>query len=656
MSRKKKHREPVPSGQAPKEPARDERRLAGFLVVSTLAVFALVAVAAFLPRAQLWGINHLSFYPFPVRAIALALIAATFLPAVARPLYAGMQELSRAIKHGGPRVDMVLTAAAVGSVVLFTVFQTSTNLLGDGQLIAQSYEAAWEGNDTVIMRSTRAIVTEERIAPGATLMFYGAAKAADAAFERGPVWSIRLFVSMLGAFFIYVILILLRKGPFSPEVRLWLLVLAVFSTTNQLFFGYIENYAPLVFTGLLYVLAGFFVIHGQKRLWLAIVLFIISFYTHIQAVLFGPSLVYLILWHSMRGRRTSIERYAGPALTLFTIAIAAAAGFVGFGDFYLPLRGDEQSYGLFSPIHLADVLNEALMLMPILPLFAAMAWLNRSLKKDHRATQGPSGAQGWFAMTAEWHFVFLILVPCFVYLFLFKPEIGMARDWDLFTMTSLGLVPLALLIVNRFFRTTKMTDAAAAFTVPAIAICAVLTVAWVGINASPARSTARFERILEYDQTHASYAYENLSIFYYDNRMIDKATEMMEIACDISHNPRQYVRLAMYYNEQGRGEETLELMRETVSRHPEYHKSRFYLVSLLEHDKNYEELLDVARDGTKYIPEEAIYWFYYGEVSIAQGRIEEGLAALQKCLSLDPPPKAHDRCVEQIELHSKSHP
>ena len=653
MSRKKKHREPVPSEPAPNEPARGEGRLAGLLVVSVLAVFALVAVAAFLPRAQLWGINHLAFYPFPVRVIALALIAAAFLPAVSRRLYAGMREVSRTIRHGGPRVDMALTAAAVGSVVLFTVFQTSTNLLGDGQLIAQSYEAAWEGNDTVIMRSTRAIVMEERIAPGATLMFYGAARAVDAAFERGPVWGIRLFVSMLGAFFFYAILILLRKGPFSPEIRLWLFVLAVFSTTNQLFFGYIENYAPLVFTGLLYVLAGFFVIHGQKRLWLAIVLFVVSFYTHIQAVLFGPSLVYLILWHSMPGRRASVERYAGPALTLLTITLAMVAGFTGFGDFYLPLRGDEQSYGLFSSLHLADLFNEVLMLMPILPLFAVMAWLNRSLKKDRPAA---SGAQGWFAMTAEWHFVFLILVPCFVYLFLFKPEIGMARDWDLFTMTSLGLVPLALLVLNRFFRTTKMTDAAAAFTVPAITICAVLTVAWVGINASPARSTARFERILEYDQTHASYAYENLSIFYYDNRMMDKAVEMMEIACDISHNPRQYVRLAMYYNDQGRTDETLELMRETVSRHPEYHKSRFYLVSLLEHDKNYEELLEVARDGTKYIPEEAIYWFYYGEVSIAQGRIEEGLAALRKCLSMNPPPKARDRCVEQIGIHSSPKP
>ena len=72
------------------------------------------------------------------------------------------------------------------------------------------------------------------------------------------------------------------------------------------------------------------------------------------------------------------------------------------------------------------------------------------------------------------------------------------------------------------------------------------------------------EKILEYDKTHASYAYENLAIFYHVNNNLEKAAEMIEIACDISHNPRQYVRLAMYYDEMERYDEALKFAKERV--------------------------------------------------------------------------------------------
>jgi hypothetical protein len=575
-----------------------------------------------------------------------------FVPAIARRLYVALLGVSNVLKHGGPRVDVVLTVIAVASVVVFTGLRTSTNLLGDGQLIAQSYDAAWEGNDRVIMRSVEAIVLEEQIAPGATLMYYGAAKVITRFFDKGPVWGIRLFNCLLGALFVYIVLGFLRHGPFSPEIRLWLLVLALFSTFIQLFFGYVENYTPLVFTGFLYVLAGFLLLHDRSRIWIVILLFLITFYTHIQAVLFAPSLVYLIVWRVAKSRRKVVERHGAVVLIVLTVLVAIAAVFTPFGQYYLPLKADEQSYGLFSPVHLVDVLNEILMLMPIVPVFLVMAWINRRIARSDGTGEKGSSATGWFAMRSEWQFVLVMLVPCLVYLFLFKPEIGMARDWDLFTMTSLALVPLTLLIINRFFRLTRLQAAAGSFSSPAIVIYLVLGVAWIGINASPARSTARFARILEYDRTHASYAYENLSIFYYDNGNLEKAVEMIEIACDISRNPRQYVRLAMYYSEQNRIGEATDLMRQTLARHPDFGKARFYLISLLEKQNLIDELYDVAVEGTKYHPDDAIYWFYVGEVSLHKGRIEEGIAAHRKCLTLNPPDKARERCLEQIRKYT----
>jgi hypothetical protein len=642
------------------EPAPDERspvdaKLVRPLTLSVVLVFLLVAVAAFVPGLRLWGVNHLNYYSVPVRVVALALLALTFVPAVNRRLYRAMLTVSRTIKTGGTRVDLALTVIAVASVVMFWSLRASTNLLGDGQLLAQSYEAGWDGHERVIMRGAGAIVTEERIAPGTILAYYTAARVITSVFDKGPVWAIKLFVCWLGAFFVYFFLGAMRKGPFSPEIRLWLILLTLFSTVMQLFFGYIENYALLVFLGVWYVLTGFAVVHGRLRLWVPIVLFVTAFYCHIQAVLFAPSLVYLIAWQSMKSRRKLVERRAGPALVAGSIVVAIAAGFTGIGDYYLPLRGGKWFYGMFSPSHFVDILNEVLMLMPVVPLFAVMAWVNRTLARRAEAGQEKAGrgeATGWFAMAAEWHFSTLVLVPCFLYLFLFKPEIGMARDWDLFTITLVGMVPLALLIINRFFRTTKIQSGAASFTVPAAAICLSMSVFWIGVNASPTRSAARFERILVYDKTHAAYAYENLAIFYHDRGMLDKATEIIKTACELSNNPRQWIRLGMYYEDQDRKEEAIELMRRTVEEHSDHHKARMYLIALLEPNPNKEELWTVAREGLEHHPKEPIYWFYYGQESINKGKIEEGIAAFRKCLSLNPPEGAREHCIEQIQKHS----
>lgn len=631
-----------------------------------LAVFVLIAVASFLPHVQLWGVNHLAFYSLPVRLVALGVMGLAFVPFVARRLYTALLALSRAIKDGGQRTETAIVMIAFLSIILFVGLRSSTNLLGDGQLIAQSFEAAWEGNDKVVMRTVHSIVTEETIAPGATLYYYGAAKIASGVFKQSPVYGIRYFNCLLGVVFLFVFLRLLRRGPFSPELRLWLLVLVLFSSSMELFFGYVENYTPLLFIAFLYVASSLSVLHERGHLWLVIVLFLVSFYTHIQSFLFAPSLIYLILWRVIPKRRAFVEKYVAPAFVFLTVVGAyAVSTHSGFERFYLPLFANEDSYGLLSPTHLLDVFNELLMLMPVLPVFLVMAWISRyerhktgktpaALKPSERQNStGPQpGERAWFTLNCEWQYVLLILIPCVVYLFLFKPEIGMARDWDLFAMTNLAMIPLALLIINRFFRGAKIQSEAAVFTTPAVVITIVLAAAWIGINASPARTTERFERILEYDRTHASYAYENLAIFYYDSGNLEKATEMMTIATDISHNPRQYVRLGMYWDEQERDEEAIELMRDVLRRDPAFSKARFLLVTLLEKNKRFPELLDVAREGTEQHPKEAIYWFYLGEMSIGLGNVEEGVAAFRRCIALNPPPMALARAQEQIEKHA----
>lgn len=640
------------AGNSHSEKPTSPRSYALWIIIAvTFAVYAAVVVASFLPNARLWGINHLAFYSPAIRITALVIIGVSFFPFVARRIYKALLGLSRTIKHGGQGVESALTFLAIFSVALFMILRSSTDLLGDGQLVATNFQLARDGDEQIVTRSIEAIIAEDHIAPGTTILYYGAEKFVGGVLNRAPVFGIRLFNCVLGAAFLYIFFGLLRKSSFSKEIRLWLLILTLFASSMQLFFGYVENYTPLVFLLFLYVVSSMPILHGRGRLWIPIVLFALSVFMHVQAVLFAPSLVFLIL-HRFGGRlQTATEKYAAPVLMLLMIVGTALIGvFTGARTHFLPLVGNEETYGVFSTAHLWDVLNEIVLLMPILPALLVMVWVSR--KHPHKNSSGQ--AVEWFSLASEWRFIFLILACCLVYLVLFKSEIGMGRDWDLFSMASVGLIPLAVLALNRFHRSIKDQIGAAVVVVPAVLVTMVLGSAWVGINASSSRSVDRFESMLTYDRTHAPYAYENLAIFHYTNGDLPRTIENMKRATDVSKNPRQYVMLALYRYENGEVEGALQLLRDVLRGRPEYKNARLHLATILEKEKMLEELNDVADTGTKQHPHEAEFWFHLGETSLLLGNTDEGLAALRRCKALNPSPERLARINELIGRFSST--
>jgi cytochrome c-type biogenesis protein CcmH/NrfG len=634
-------------------------------------VFAAVSVAAFLPDARLWGINHLAYYSPAVRIIALVLVAVSFMPAVARRLYGAALGWSRTIKDGGPSVDVAIKFIAVFSIVLFLGLKSSTNLLGDGQLVATNFRLAWEGDEGVVTRSAGAILSSDHIAPGATVLYYGAEKFVTGVLKRAPVFGIRFFNCMLGAAFLLIFLGLLRRSQLPNEIRLCLLVLTLFSSAVQLFFGYVENYTPLVFFLFLYVVSCLPVLHGRGRAWIPVVFFVLAVFVHVQAVLFLPSLIFLVISRLGQGRDQSIQRYAAPALVVLTFLGAIAVGlFTGAEKHYLPLTAVGETYGIISGAHLLDVLNELLLLMPILPVVLVMLWtgrsqVNKGMPKPEKQparmgkklkTKTPHTPATWFSLDSERRFFGLVVAACSIYLVLFKSDIGMGRDWDLFTMMCVGLVPLAVTAFRRFLKQAGDQKKAAFVVVPALMITMVMTSAWVGVNASSSRSVERFESMLVYDRTHAAYAHENLSIFYYSEENFEQAIKNMEAATEISKDPRQYVLLALYHKENAGAKAALQALRAALKIRPEYGPARLHLAAFLYDEGVVEELSQVARDGTTYFPGESLYWFYLGETLIQMGNTEEGLTALSKCKTLGPPPGLMTRINELISRSSNSKP
>jgi predicted negative regulator of RcsB-dependent stress response len=382
-------------------------------------------------------------------------------------------------------------------------------------------------------------------------------------------------------------------------------------------------------------------------------------YAHVQAVLLAPSLLYLLIQRQLSRVARITNRAVFLTLAGGSVAIALGAGlFTPLARFYLPVFATESTYGVLSWTHLLDVGNELYLLLPSLGVLVVMAVLGRRnpqrpLPKASEQNVGRKSV-AWFTRREEWHLAALLLLPTLLYLLLFNPEIGMARDWDLFTIMSLGLYPLALLMVNRCHAYGGSARKIFRRTLPILVATALLTVTWVGTHASWTRSAARFERILEYDQTHASYAYENLAVLYEKKGQMDRAIKFAQAALRVSGSSRQSLRLSKYYQEAGRADLAILVMRTAVELEPQYHDGRVWLIVLLEQAARYTEILELARDGTRIHPTENVYWFYLGESSMALGDTATAVSAYQRAQELNPPPAARQRIEQQLQVSRPS--
>jgi hypothetical protein len=457
---------------------------------------------------------------------------------------------------------------------------------------------------------------------------------------------------LLGGVFVFLLLWVARSKVIDAEARVWLVILATFSCSLMLFFGYIENYTTPYLFAAVYVVTAFRALHRRWPLWLPIVPLVLATYSHVHSILLMPSYVYLLIWMRMRNRRGMLLHYWMPVFSVAAVVVIVACSSVeGMKKFFVPFGFKENA--LLAPRHFADVANELLMLLPIAPVVATMGWLGRRLERaggrdpmhEKAATKDPAS---WFSHPAEWQLVGTILVGCGLYVFFFRPEIGMARDWDLFTLATVGLVPLSLLALNRYVRVTGLTtDTTAFFAVPALALVVVTGVAWVGVNASVDRTIDRFQHILAYDKAHAAYAWENLAILEHDRGNLEASIRTIQIAIANGNNPRHSVRLAVYLEEAGRIDEAIAVCEKVLVRRPDFDKARYRLSVFLEKKNDWAKMLEVSREGVRYHPDESFYRFLYGESLIRAGRIEEGVEVFRACRNMNLPAVAKQR-VEQV--------
>ncbi|MBP9074535.1 MAG: hypothetical protein KBG20_19660 [Caldilineaceae bacterium] len=294
----------------------------------------------------------------------------------------------------------------------------------------------------------------------------------------------------------------------------------------QLFFGYVENYSFAAAGILLYLWLGLGVLRGERPLWLAATVLAVTNAVHPSTVIYAPSLLYLA-WRvgKAKGKRQSAKGKRGGSLAAVLLSVALPMLIVagttvllmesgghglsalltsdrpggGDGRWLVPLFATAtrwEHYTMFSWGHLRDMFNEQMLVGPgILPgllvlggglLFEKAKGKRQSAKGKRVAAERTRWADNHFQFSIFnfqfSNFLFLAAAFHLLLIWVWNPDYGGQRDWDLF---ALATIPSALLLAYALPRLLTERRHLFSAALPLLTIQTLHTAAWVYQNTLP---------------------------------------------------------------------------------------------------------------------------------------------------------------------------
>lgn len=409
----------------------------------------LLNFAAFvLPEQAAWGLWPVRYLPI---GVSLALALAALAVALVGEWLWQRAERGRAllvrVSFTSPGMRALVSLAAG---VLFFVFRIRHLRWGDAELLVKALADPYRL--TYVWQAPLDVYLHARAWQlGNTLFGW-----------PDPVPVYRILSTLAGMVFVWVLIGLAAQLGRDRTERALYVGLVLTLGTMQLFFGYIENY-PLMIVGVL-IYAYLAVLHLRGRIalvWPATAL-ALTHGLHPSTIILTPSLLYLA-YISMRGERNgqgshvvmldevrvatrTVLSIAAPYLLVLggVLALMSSGGhgldalmgvdFPGGGDrsWFVPLfeiTTEWQHYTMFSLGHLSDIVNQQLLVAPMIWLTIVLVIvLARSRVRD-------LGCEGVFLALLAGFYLLLTLV--------WNADYGGQKDWDLFSPAA---VPAALLL------------------------------------------------------------------------------------------------------------------------------------------------------------------------------------------------------------------
>ncbi len=517
------------------------------LLFYSLGVLILYAYAAFYPSHYNWGFHYFAFLPPGLTAGLLLGAMTMFIPQVRMAVLSASSRLVTAAKNIMPMHLLGLLLA--GWVGLMLAFPDQLHMLGDSGVILRF---------TPDRPSIENLNANFRNQP----LTYELLRLVQWVIGMGdvvkPIFLYRVVDLGSGAIYLILIFYFIRKLGISPLESMFIGTLFVFRVENLFFFGYVENYHFFYVTLTAFLLAGWLACEQRLPLWMPISLAALIPCFHYVGIVFLPAALLLVLPYWRTHRRLWIAGMAG-----FGILLSGVVLFTGtpetliqrFSDALrydlLPITTPTNGipYGLFSSEHLVDWTNAMLHSMPfgLISIIVGMILVPR---KEYEGSP-----------------VFVFLATASVLglgaSLVLSPGLGMARDWDMFSIFFTPLHFLRMYILILVLRRRLIRQAVLLILI----VSTVRWIGWIGVNSVEERAIARAEILTapELSGTFSRTYYEHLALLFYKKHDYGKARKWYEkyLAIDSTH-PRILANLSDCYRELGDNDNLFRLLELSV--------------------------------------------------------------------------------------------
>jgi hypothetical protein len=475
--------------------------------LAAIAAIALHLAAGLFPEEAAWGIWPYTALPAPLGWLGALAVAALVMPPASDALGGWLGRLwarlpGRVHRHGWA------AALAVAAAIPFWLFRIRHLRWGDAEFIVKAL--SYTGPDRPIWtiynwQAPLAVFIH------AQLWFLFNPSPPSPGVGVDTLYAVTSVLSGVG--FVYILFLLADLLGWDRLEKATIFGLVVTTGSMQLFFGYVENYTVISLGLLLTLYLGVRCLRGEISLaWPSLALAITNAF-HPSTIIMWPALCY-VGWVAVRraagDRLIQAARLVLPPILVFA-ALSALMASAGHGPlalltddrpggadavWFVPLFETTtkwQHYTMFSLDHFLDWGNEHFLISPFGLALLLLALVNgRSIWPKASARPGSTAAAGELLEgerttdePAERYVVIFLAIASLSYLlltFVWNPDYGGRKDWDLFAPSAFVYTLLAAYLLVRQV-TDRLELARSARLL--IAASALFTAAWIYYNTIP---------------------------------------------------------------------------------------------------------------------------------------------------------------------------
>ena len=519
----------------------------------TLLVTAILYIAGFsystlFPSSQNWGLHHLAFMPRVIQATIVLLMVALLFPKTQSWLLSIIDSIVSSFPKLSRSQNILVGVIGAFIAGLFFWFgREHYYFLGDGYMLTRKI---------VTMSGIERIPEFSPNEPLAGLMYFYMHQFLDTlGYGQSGELPYQIVSVLSGIGYVVCSVLLATIIGKTRTQRILIALFMIASGVSELFFGYVEMYAPSAFLFSLFLLLAVLYLQEKVSIVFPALVFALLIVTHLAMASLLPVIVLLI----MNSKRRKFLNLAIASVTIIVIVYLVfvlskfdwqsfSLAFLSGGSHILPLQTivtNEQQYSLFSSVHWTELFQLYILLCPfaLVLTFSTFIVFRKSIQWGDPILQ-----------------FFVLVSLCGVgTTLLLNPELGLSRDWDAFSPLYLGLIATAGIVSVCYIPSnTKIRKSI----IMILGITVLHVLSWVSLNASDEESLSRLESLpstTTWSRKAILYAYEDYAIMYRKRVDGPHSIEWYKkyLAID-SMNPRIWGKMGHVYQLMGDEESKIE--------------------------------------------------------------------------------------------------